>query len=272
MVIDTAIAYVSDNKLASACKVVPRRGRHEGEIVRPTRQMGRSIRAELISTGICEATPIHPRLGVPGLRCVFASEAQSASRMRNHSTTTLQPPYEEPAETQVNQSFIDYEQPPQKMANGENRPDEEPRSVCSVSSEVSKKKTTQKKNGLSKADQARFDAWYATFPNKTAKGAAVKAWQTLSPDDEQTALMVQAVDNQIAWRARMKAARQFVPQWCNPSTWLNQQRWEDVLTEPEQPQAKHDAAHSESRSQRYKRRKLKQLEDWRARGGGDRLL
>lgn len=69
-----------------------------------------------------------------------------------------------------------------------------------------------------------FDLFWAAYPAKLAKTAAIKAWNRLTPDDATTSRIVadvQARRNSHDWTKDMG---QFIP---HPSTYLNQRRWED---------------------------------------------
>lgn len=75
----------------------------------------------------------------------------------------------------------------------------------------------------SKIDTTEFDQFWLAYPNKVGKKAALKAW--MNAKDRPTldrVLMVlgQAIQSE-KWR---KEHGQFIP---NPSTWLNQGRWDD---------------------------------------------
>jgi hypothetical protein len=63
-----------------------------------------------------------------------------------------------------------------------------------------------------------FDDFWVMYPNKTGKGDARKAWDKAVKRAEVDALMagLQRYVNKTDDR-----------KWCNPSTWLNQDRWED---------------------------------------------
>ena len=69
-----------------------------------------------------------------------------------------------------------------------------------------------------------FDEFWAAYPKKTGKGEARKAWLKIKPDAE----LLQQMLNAIAWQSQSEQWRkdggQYIPM---PSTWLNQQRWED---------------------------------------------
>jgi len=68
-----------------------------------------------------------------------------------------------------------------------------------------------------------FDAFWASYPNKKGKQAAIKAWEhAKSKPDHQ--IIIAAVERQKTWPAWIKDGGQYIP---NPATWLNQGRWED---------------------------------------------
>jgi hypothetical protein len=69
-----------------------------------------------------------------------------------------------------------------------------------------------------------FVRFWAAYPRKQGKGAALKAWQKARPDDLLTERILRAV---AAARCSPQWARdggQFIP---HPSTWLNEGRWDD---------------------------------------------
>lgn len=69
-----------------------------------------------------------------------------------------------------------------------------------------------------------FDAFWAVYPRKTGKEAARKAFKKL--DREVYPLLVPAVESQKRSRQWQEDNGRFIP---NPSTWLNQGRWEDEM-------------------------------------------
>ena len=70
----------------------------------------------------------------------------------------------------------------------------------------------------------RFNRFWAIYPNKTGKQAALKAWSKLKPSEELTKVILDAVEYQKTWEKWTKDNGRYVP---NPATWLNQGRWED---------------------------------------------
>jgi len=73
------------------------------------------------------------------------------------------------------------------------------------------------------ADGARkgFDVFWETYPRKTAKKAAARAWAKVKPDEVPTLLA--AVEK---WKASDQWRRGIIP---HPATFLNGRRWEDEL-------------------------------------------
>lgn len=71
-----------------------------------------------------------------------------------------------------------------------------------------------------------FDDFWAIYPKKDAKQAAVKAWMKLKPDDDLKQAIIAGVQRDIDGRWK-GAERRYIP---NPTTYLNQRRWEDEIT------------------------------------------
>ena len=69
-----------------------------------------------------------------------------------------------------------------------------------------------------------FDAWYALYPRKVAKGAARKAYAKAIKLASQDVLC--AAVTALAGKGTEK---QFIPY---PATWLNQERWLDEESKP----------------------------------------
>lgn len=79
----------------------------------------------------------------------------------------------------------------------------------------------------------RFDTFWQAYPRKVSKGAARKAFQKLKPSEELVAQMVDAIEKWKATPQWQEKNGKFIPY---PSTWLNGERWEDEIPEPEQAQ------------------------------------
>jgi len=71
-----------------------------------------------------------------------------------------------------------------------------------------------------------FEEFWKVYPKKIGKGAAYKSWKKIKPSDVLKEKIINAVKmqcNSIQWQ---KEGGQYIP---NPSTWLNQERWNDEL-------------------------------------------
>src|SRR5262249_54027374 len=73
---------------------------------------------------------------------------------------------------------------------------------------------------ISKA-RARFDSFWSAYPRKRAKGAALKAWSKLNPDDSLLADILRALSWQSSTSQWRESNGKYVPY---PATWLNGQR------------------------------------------------
>ena len=78
-----------------------------------------------------------------------------------------------------------------------------------------------------------FERFWMAYPKKVGKGAAEKAFAKYKPDDDLTDRMIRAVETAKRTDQWRRDGGQYIP---NPSTWLNQRRWEDELpiTAPKQ--------------------------------------
>lgn len=76
----------------------------------------------------------------------------------------------------------------------------------------------------------RFAGLWDYYPRHTSKQAAVKAWDRLRPSDELIAKIGKALRRQKAWDEWQRGVG--IPYL---STYLNQRRWEDELSDPAAP-------------------------------------
>ena len=74
--------------------------------------------------------------------------------------------------------------------------------------------------------QQDFDEFWKAYPRKVGKGTAKKAWERLKPTAGLRSTMLAAIETQKQSTQWRRDNGQFIP---NPSTWLNQSRWEDEL-------------------------------------------
>lgn len=75
-----------------------------------------------------------------------------------------------------------------------------------------------------------FDDFWALYPKKVAKGAAIKAWQKLNKAEQAEAL--HALPNHLKYWKAKSTDKEFIPY---PATWLNQMRYLDELDFEEKP-------------------------------------
>ena len=73
-----------------------------------------------------------------------------------------------------------------------------------------------------------FESFWSSYPRKTAKTEALRAFTKINPDEQTLAKMVAAVERSKLSTDWTKDNGQFIP---FPSTWLNQRRWEDEAEE-----------------------------------------
>lgn len=89
--------------------------------------------------------------------------------------------------------------------------------------------------GKKTVEPGAFDQFWAAYPKKTGKKAALKAFQNAQnrPRIDDLLEAVRRACLSESWR---KDGGQFIP---NPATWLNQGRWDDepVQIVPVQPKA-----------------------------------
>lgn len=71
-----------------------------------------------------------------------------------------------------------------------------------------------------------FEVFWKLYPNKKAKANARKAWMKLKPSAELRQTLMTALGNHRVSRDWTKDDGQYVPM---ASTWLNGERWTDVL-------------------------------------------
>ncbi|MBG6178618.1 hypothetical protein IWQ55_006479 [Labrenzia sp. EL_208] len=69
-------------------------------------------------------------------------------------------------------------------------------------------------------DDEQFDEWYADYPHKVGRGAALKAFKTVIKKTN-----LETLKTGLQRYVRSKPADR---SWCNPATWLNQERWTDA--------------------------------------------
>ena len=72
-----------------------------------------------------------------------------------------------------------------------------------------------------------FEEFWQAYPNKVAKGGAERAFRAARIKNVK--VLLDAIDKRNRLNIEMTSRNEFVPNWPNPTTWLNQRRWEDVI-------------------------------------------
>lgn len=72
--------------------------------------------------------------------------------------------------------------------------------------------------------QKRFDQFWSSYPKKVGKGAAEKSWKRIKPTKELQEKIMSALQKVKKTEQWERENGRYIP---NPSTWLNQKRWED---------------------------------------------
>ena len=85
---------------------------------------------------------------------------------------------------------------------------------------------TQDHRSSTSDDRARFDRFWAIYPRKVAKAAALKAWTALRPDAALLEVLLAAVERQVASEGWRRDGGAFIP---HAATWLRGRRWEDEI-------------------------------------------
>lgn len=96
------------------------------------------------------------------------------------------------------------------------------------------RRKTQDKDKDKDNSASPFESFWAAYPRKVGKQAAKKAFSKVSVSVKTLIDAVNSQKNSEQWR---KDNGQYIP---NPATWLNQGRWDDVLTEAGAQQTKEE--------------------------------
>lgn len=95
-----------------------------------------------------------------------------------------------------------------------------------VSENVNDALPREEKRRIKEYKEKSFDQFWSIWPKKVAKDPAKKAFLKINLDDLLLAKILKAVREQSKnWKDK-----QFIP---NPSTWINQKRWEDEIDRKE---------------------------------------
>ena len=82
-----------------------------------------------------------------------------------------------------------------------------------------------------------FDRFWSAYPRKVAKKYCWKCWQKLKPNEDLVAFILAAVEQQKLYGALHKSRGQYIP---HPSTWLNDERWDDEVVAPQEEESMAD--------------------------------
>lgn len=91
---------------------------------------------------------------------------------------------------------------------------------------------TDKNNTSPSARESSFADFWKAYPKKIGKGSAENAWKKIKSPVDTLALILPALEIQKRSDQWRKDNGQFIP---NPSTYLNQRRWEDEESMPNSP-------------------------------------
>lgn len=86
-----------------------------------------------------------------------------------------------------------------------------------------------------KALEHRFDEFWKSYPIKKSKKEALKSWLKIKPDQNLLDTILKAIEDQTKEMEAKKQSVGFAPAWKHPSTWLNQNCWEDEVIIPVVP-------------------------------------
>lgn len=145
---------------------------------------------------------------------IASGKARRKEPETNSGSTTVEPTHEPNIQPEGNSPSPSPVIPPIAPQGGQKTPPEPPAP-----------KRRKPRANLPLIPAPGFDLFWAAYPAKLAKTAAIKAWNRLTPDDATTSRIVadvQARRNSHDWTKDMG---QFIP---HPSTYLNQRRWEDM--------------------------------------------
>lgn len=98
---------------------------------------------------------------------------------------------------------------------------------------ANKELTTNKNDKNNNVYSDEFLKFWEAYPKKVGKGAAWNAWKKTAKHRPSNGRIVEAVNEQKKTDQWNKDAGQYIP---NPSTWLNQHRWEDEVKDSTPPE------------------------------------
>ena len=160
-------------------------------------------------------------------RCEFKeklkqSGAKGAKQRTHNNQATLKPPLSHPQATLK----PPLSHPEARLKPGLSTRVENVNINTDINDKEDKKREFEVEEKITHLDE-RFNSFWSAYPKKVGKAYAKQCFDRLKPTAELTQKMLDAIKEQkesVEWR---KDNGQYIP---NPSTWLNQGRWEDELS------------------------------------------
>jgi len=115
-----------------------------------------------------------------------------------------------------------------KRALGKRR-SQKHRNASTVTKALPEKETEEREKSTAKTPPypPDFVQFWAVYPRRVGKGRALKAWKRVGAAAHIEAILEHVKADVVAWQHRDVSKKP------HPSTWLNDRRWEDPLSEPE---------------------------------------
>jgi len=98
-------------------------------------------------------------------------------------------------------------------------------------SRVEKSRVEQKLPCAKSSHDARFEEFWIAYPRKMGKGAALRSWKRIHPDEELSSKILDAIAKQKTSDQWNRDGGKYIPL---PTTWLNQERWHDEILPAQQ--------------------------------------
>lgn len=115
-------------------------------------------------------------------------------------------------------------------------------SVANDSNCHNKNKNKNKNKEQESEQENMFARFWSAYPRKESKPAARRAFEKLKPDEALLNTMLTAIEKQKGSAQWQENGGQFIP---HPSTWLNNNRWEDEVRQDQQKKAVNAQAYSQ---------------------------
>jgi uncharacterized protein YdaU (DUF1376 family) len=117
-----------------------------------------------------------------------------------------------------------------ELGNAIPNPNPNPNKDIYIGKKKSVKKTGKKKKAEASptAYSQDFLQWYDLYPIKTGKVSAFSSWTHLNGNKPPLEDLISNLKRQIEEKVKMIEEGRFTPEWCHPTTYLNQKRWDDV--------------------------------------------